>query len=191
MRKFLKVIATIVLVVVAVVIIALSVFVPNIYLDVNSQAINFTDLKPIEINLAKLQVYIAGEVTNPGVYEVDPGARVQHVIDLAGGVTQEADAEFVNADLNLAGELADGQHIFIPSKTTRVASGAAEDSINKSGKVSINSGSVADLDSLPGIGPATAEKIIQARPFAALEDLMDVPGIGESKFNQIRDLVAL
>lgn len=131
----------------------------------------------------KICVYIVGEVNLPGVFEVEDGMRIHEVIELAGGITENADV----SRINLAKILDDEEKITVPKKVV-----IDEDSeSNESGLVNINSASVEKLSTLNGIGVSTAEKIVKFREengyFNSIEDLMNVSGIGESKFNAIKD----
>ncbi|MCP4303285.1 MAG: ComEA family DNA-binding protein [bacterium] len=134
-----------------------------------------------------ITVHVAGEVVAPGLVEVASGSRVADAVAAAGGSTRSADLTRVN----LAAELRDGQQIVIPGPATATSGGAIE----QDGSVRINTASVGELEQLPGVGPVLAERIAAYRddhgPFAAVEDLLDVPGIGEGKLETLRDAVAL
>ncbi len=146
-----------------------------------------------------LFVQVAGAVHRPGVYEVQPGARVFQVLLMAGGMTAEADSEAVP----LAAEVADGACIRVPrvgevmagpSLQVPVAPGAAGPAGPPSaGPVSLSTGTEAELDTLPGVGPKTAQRIIAYReengPFASVDQLEEVPGIGAATVERLRDLV--
>jgi len=141
---------------------------------------------------ALIIVHICGEVKNPGVYEIQEGSRVIDLIEKAGGATGAACTD----SLNLARKAMDGQKIYIPSKEDAEAGifeGPAGEDSGYSLIININTASQAQLESLPGIGPVTAEKIIQYRssngPFARKEDLLDISGIGPKKFEAIKDLI--
>ncbi len=131
-----------------------------------------------------IKVYITGGIKNPGTYELEKESRLSELIEKAGGLTDPNTEGY-----NLASKLYDGQHINIqelseiPSKTNNL------DSV----KVNINDADINLLTSLPGIGPTKAEDIIQYREefgfFEEIEDILNVPGIGEFTFNQIKDLI--
>ena len=114
------------------------------------------------------------------------GARAQDAVKAAGGATKRAVLE----GLNLAAPVADGEQVVVPVKgqATHAASSPSKPAI-----VSLNRADVAALDTLPGVGPATAQRIVAWRdehgPFGTVEDLLDVPGIGESKLGAMRDLI--
>lgn len=152
------------------------------------------------------QVYVNGEVNHPDVYVVEPGMTVDDAINLAGGLTAQADADRVN----LALRLTDGMQVFVPALGETVVlptapapvvnAGEAESSdaaapLPAGSKININTATLEELDSLPGVGPSTAQKIIDYRtqngPFARIEDVMNVPGIGESKFNDMKALITV
>ena len=135
----------------------------------------------------RLFVYVVGAVRRPGLFRLKEGARVADALGRAGGPTRGADLTAVN----LAAPLADGQQVIVPR---RGPSGAAASGASAPGaKVSLATATVEQLDELPGIGPVTAQKIVDWRtthgPFRSAEDLDDVPGIGPARIEQLRDLV--
>jgi competence protein ComEA len=150
----------------------------------------FANTVPQENAISRKYSYLSGQVENPGVYEIEEGMIIADLINLAGGFTKDADPEFVSKEINLSGKLQDEQRIYIPSINE-----SAENKTTSSGGystlININTASLEELDTLSGIGPATAQKIIDARPFANIEDVMNVSGIGENKFNQIKDFITV
>ena len=143
---------------------------------------------------------VDGAVITPGVYELPDGSRVQDAIDAAGGLATDADV----ARVNRAERLIDGAKLLIPRVGEQAADLTAEGQIGVSGSstgamgtglVNINQAGADELDALPGIGPATAEKIVSDReqngPFLAIEDLMRVSGIGEKKFEELQGLICV
>lgn len=138
---------------------------------------------------AEIYVHILGQVVRPGLYALPDGARAVDAVAAAGGFTPTADA----AGVNLARFVSDGEQIVVPAigvATTGTAPGIAGD-----GRVNLNTADAAALDTLPGVGPATAQKILAWREqhgrFESVEDLLDVGGIGEAKLEAIRDLVTV
>lgn len=129
-------------------------------------------------------VHVVGEVNEPGLYELELGSRVSDAIDVAGGFTPEA----VQSSVNLARNLSDGEQVIIASEDQFQADSGAS-------LVSLNRASVADLDTLPGVGPALANRIIEHRTsigaFSDVRQLREVSGIGEKMFAKIKDLVTL
>ncbi len=146
-------------------------------------------------------VHVAGAVAAPGVYTLPPGSRLQDGLTVAGGLLPEADS----ASLNLAALLQDGQKIVVPvqgnalapvsdlPQTSTSERSAALELADLPQKVNINTASAAELETLPGIGPTLAANIIAYRqangPFTTPESLLDVPGIGPSRLEQIQDRV--
>lgn len=139
-------------------------------------------------------VYVVGEVKQPGVYALSSGAMVSEAIEAAGGFTEQGDTEAIN----LVAILGENTMIKIPAKGERIAdstwliSGSTSDQTAQSaGKININTASQEELCTLSGIGENTAKKIISYReskgPFQTIEDIMNVPGIKESKFEAIKE----
>jgi competence protein ComEA len=138
---------------------------------------------------AKLIVHVAGAVRRPGLYELAEGSRVSDAVARAGGATAKADT----AAVNLAAPLADGIQVLIPSRVAGAAGAAAGSDGAPGRRVSLSSATFADLDALPGIGPVTAQKILDYRAqhggFSSVDDLDAISGIGPARIEQLRDLV--
>ena len=139
----------------------------------------------------EITVYVSGAVSHPGVISLPDGARVADAVNACGGVLPTADLDA----LNMAQPLKDGMQIRVAQKAA-VQSGAAEPvAASRDGKVNINTADEKALDSLPGIGPAMAKRIIEYRSvngsFQSPEDLKKVKGIGEAKFAKLKDKVSL
>ncbi|MDZ4654957.1 MAG: helix-hairpin-helix domain-containing protein [Coriobacteriia bacterium] len=145
-------------------------------------------------------VHVAGAVRTPGVYELAASARVDDAIRAAGGGLGDAAIDA----LNLARVLTDGEQVYVPTEEEVAAgvvtgaggaSGLVAGATGSGGLVNLNTATVADLDALPGIGPSTAQKIVDDRsangPFATVDDLMRVSGIGAAKMGSLRDLVTV
>jgi competence protein ComEA len=137
-----------------------------------------------------LTVHVAGAVTNPGVVLLSPGDRVIDAITAAGGPLPEADLE----GLNLAQPVQDGQKITV-LREGEAQSQATPGTRGEGGKIDLNTADLAELEKLPGIGPTLAERIIAYREkkggFLSVEELKQVSGIGDKKFEEIRDLVEI
>ncbi len=135
-----------------------------------------------------ITVHVSGEVVSPGLVSVHAGDRIAHAIAVAGGVLPSADL----SGLNLARELLDGDRVVVPDRRDATSPAPAS---SDSGLIDINRATVAELESLPGVGPVLASRIYDFRneygPFDAFEDLLDVPGIGEGKLAALRDAVSL
>lgn len=140
-------------------------------------------------------VHVGGSVLAPGVYELAESARVQDAIEAAGGFGEQAATDA----LNLARVLTDGEHVVVPTLSEVEGAAAAAPpggaAAPGGGKVNINAASAAELDALPGIGMSTAEKIVADRqangPFAAIEDLKRVSGIGDKKYAALADSICV
>lgn len=151
----------------------------------------------------RIAVHVAGAVTRPGVYELPETARIQDALDAAGGALPEADVD----QLNLAERVADGEKVRVPligeqPEISGVASGQGTDSgaplpseAIPPGLVNINTASAAELEALPGVGPSTAQAIVDERasngPFATPDDLMRVSGIGEKKYAKLQGKICV
>jgi competence protein ComEA len=154
---------------------------------------------------APIAVYVSGAVAKPGVYTLQPGARVADAVAAAGGLRPDADPEAIN----LAARVSDEEHIAVPeliptplpgtvvSQVTavRTQSTPAPRKSPTPGKININTAGPEELESLPDIGPALASRIIEHRasngPFKSIEDLADVPGIGDATLERLRSLVTV
>jgi competence protein ComEA len=137
-----------------------------------------------------VRVSVQGAVATPGVYRLPAGSIVQDAIQAAGGFLPHADV----SRINLAALLSDGQEIRVPLRTPTAQPGvssSATDSAHK--KINLNTATLAELDSLPGIGPVLAQRIIDYReehgPFQSVDELLNVKGIGPELLEKIRDLV--
>lgn len=159
---------------------------------------------------APIQVHVAGSVTHPGVYSLPRASRVQEAIQAAGGLLPEAD----QSALNLAAQVKDGDRLEVPAlpptpetitiipgetRYSGIPSSASPSSFAtqpaQGGKVNINTANLDELDTLPGIGPVTAQKIIDYRqtygPFQTVESIVDVSGIGPATFERLKDLITV
>lgn len=147
----------------------------------------------------KIKVHIAGSVVSEGIVELEEGARVADAIDKVGGTTPDANMNQVN----LAYKLEDGQKIYIPNqneeeyKITEGKEGIqTNEDINKNNElININTATQTELELLPGIGPSTATKIIDYREengeFETIDDIKNVPGIGEAKYETIKNSITV
>jgi competence protein ComEA len=142
----------------------------------------------------RLVVHVVGAVRRSGLYRLTEGARVDDAIRQAGGATPRADLALVN----LAAPLVDGQQVVVPARVRPVGgdtAGARPESAlsGPPAAISLGTATLEQLDTLPGIGPVTAQRIVDWRqahgPFSSVDDLDAVPGIGEARIEQLRDLV--
>jgi competence protein ComEA len=160
-------------------------------------------------NLRLIFVDIEGAVVKPGIVSLPIGSRVEDVIQLAGGLQKAADTIFVAQNINRALKVSDGMKIYIPfqNDTSHIidfTKQISETSHNLSpllrppnggsqngGGISINMASKDQLDTLPGVGPVTAQKIIDSRPYESLDDLVNKKAVGSALFEKIQLLLSL
>lgn len=146
-----------------------------------------------EPEIKQIQVHVAGEVVYPGVYVLEEDARVHDAIDKAGGLLPTAQSK----NLNLAARLRDGETLYIPAPGEAVSlatPGSGGSSSQAGSRVNINNATVEELErNLSGIGPALAQRIVDYRTkqgyFKKIEDIKNVSGIGEKKFEAIKDQI--
>ncbi len=144
---------------------------------------------------APIKIHIVGAVAHPGLYEIGAGSRVADALALAGGPTGTADL----TKINLAAKVADGQQLVVPEAGAPAPSGAAPAAGSSGAQpaqpVNLNSATEEQLNALDGVGPKTAQKIIQYREehggFKSIDELLEVPGIGPAKFEQIKGQVVI
>lgn len=166
----------------------------------NSQNSNEKKLDEAQQSLP-IYIHVAGEVNIPGLIEAEEGDRIKDVIEKAGGLTDLADI----SKINLAYQVQDGQKVVVPSindiidekskSTNYIIENSGDDIVqnesNSSSKVNINTASQTELETLSGIGPSIASKIIAYRnengKFKNIEEIKNVPGVGSSKFESIKD----
>jgi competence protein ComEA len=141
----------------------------------------------------RLAVHVAGHVRHPGLVRLPAGSRVNDAIRAAGGVTSGADLDAVN----LARKLTDGEQVLIPGPgdpPPPLPPGATSAPGAPAGPLDLNTATVEQLDTLPGVGEVTAGRIVayrSAHPFTTVDELLEVPGIGQRRFDQLKDLVTV
>lgn len=152
----------------------------------------------------EMYVHVAGAVKSPGVYRLKPGDRVIDAVAAAGGATAEAAPDA----LNLAAPVSDGERVYVPTRREAAQAGPAHQPTYGSGSatspstgtsrprvVNLNRATAADLETLPGIGPSLAQRILDYRrdhgPFRTVEELQNVSGIGPKKFEELRPYVTV
>lgn len=172
-------------------------------IDINNNTKNIMQISKVETSLNdKVTIYISGEVKNPGVVELKYDARLADGVDLCGGLTEDANLN----GINLAMKIKDEGHYIIPKVGEETKDTVVNDNeyrnenntlnepeSNNDNKININTADLSELDSLPGFGQVTAQKIIEYRQehtkFNSIEELMNIKGIGEKKFNNVKDYI--
>ena len=156
--------------------------------NTNSFSINDNELVKKEGLIA---IYITGEVNNPGVYYIEEGMRLNDIVELCGGFKDTADL----SEINLAEKLNDSDKIFIPKIVSdNYEEINLEENNDDSGKVNINTANKTQLKELDGIGDTLADNIIKYRnnsKFKSIEDILNVDGIGQAKYEKIKEYICI
>ncbi len=160
----------------------------------NDASVNGAGVDDAAAGGAVILVHLLGAVQQPGLYELREGDRIVDAVAAAGGFSDGAD----QGVLNLARRLTDGEQLYVPAVGETPPSGAAAEGTpggTGTGRVDLNTADAAELDTLPGVGPATAKAILDWREengrFTAVEDLLSVSGIGDKTFADLEDLVTV
>jgi competence protein ComEA len=177
------------------------------YLSSNSQSedIQFISseesVEGVSDSQIEISVDVAGSVQKPGVYQLKEGARIQEALIAAGGLSSKADRGYISKRLNLAQKLTDGAKIYIPTvgefEEQELVSGSnpvvetvsTDAPVSETGLININNASQQSLETLPRIGPVTAQKIINGRPYGTIEDLVSKKVLGQKTFDGLRDMI--
>lgn len=169
----------------------------------NQNAINGNASNIIQDETEKIAIHVTGEVKKEGLIYLSVGSRVADAIKEAGGETKNADL----SQINLAYQLQDGQKLYIPNKNEIISEyiisatgnteseGSSSNNLKGENKVNINTATQNELDQLPGIGPSIAQRIIEYREekgnFQKIEDVQNVKGIGDAKYEEIKDKITV
>ena len=148
-------------------------------------------VEPVSVNSApKLVVHVVGAVRRPGLYRLPDRSRIADAVTRAGGPTRKADLSAVN----LAAPVADGLQVVVPARAPPDKTGGESTPSGPSGPVHLNTATLEELDALPGVGPVTAQKILDYRQqhgaFASIDELDAIPGIGPARLEQLREVAA-
>jgi competence protein ComEA len=139
---------------------------------------------------AALVVHVVGAVRRPGLYRLREGSRIADAVARAGGATRRADVSLVN----LAAPVVDGAQVVVPRRAPAGAAGSGAAATAPAGPLHLNTATLEQLDELPGIGPSTAQKILDFREqhgaFTSVDELDAVPGIGPARLEQLREVAA-
>jgi len=145
----------------------------------------------IQVN-SKVTFDVAGEVIKPGVYILEKGGRVGEAIFMAGGLSANADRAWVEKNINQAEKISDGMKIYIPAINEKEVLGV---SVSKSTKINLNTATLSDLDTLPGVGKAIAQRIIDYREanggFKDINELKLVSGIGDKMWEKLKEMIEI
>ena len=154
-----------------------------------------------EVELTEVKVDVSGAVNNPAVYSLNKESRIEDAIKMAGGFSDKASKEYLSKHLNLSQKISDGLKIYIPFEGENLQSSAQDTAASvpavagvatsSGGKVGVNSANQASLEALPGIGAVTARKIIDGRPYGALEELLSKKVVSKAVYGKILELVDL
>ncbi|MEK7188262.1 MAG: helix-hairpin-helix domain-containing protein [Patescibacteria group bacterium] len=140
-------------------------------------------------------VEVSGSVEKPGVYKLDKNSRVEDALILAGGLSQDADRQWVERFINRASKITDGQKIFIQSESQKLEVKGQNSQTGVLGSVdslvNINTATLSQLDKLPGIGPTYGQNIIDHRPYSTGEELLSKGVLKKSVYEKIRDKITV
>lgn len=139
--------------------------------------------------IGEIVVDVSGAVLKPGVYILNPNSRVSNALIAAGGLSESADRDWVAKNINMALKLGDAAKIYIPRAGEEALGSITSTGSFGIGQININTASEEMLDSLPGIGPVTAQKIINARPYSSIEELLSKKVVGNKVFEQIKEKI--
>ena len=167
-------------------------------MSVNEENSNTKKEKEVEnISTKEVTVYVSGAINNPGIVTLNQGDRLSDAVDKLGGMTEDADFNQVN----LAIKVEDEKHYIIPKIGEKIEilveqrQESALENKENSTKININSATIEELDTLPGVGEATANKILNYRnengKFNSIEEIKNVNGIGDKKYEEIKDLISV
>lgn len=163
----------------------------SIFIQYRERSVIKINGKQIKKQEGKIAVYMSGAINNPGVYNFKEGIRLEEALNVIGGITKEADI----SKINLSRLLYDSEKIVVPYIQKETEENIFSNSIDSNQeKININEANEEELIKLPGIGGATAKKIIEYRKngnFESIEDIKKVPGIGNSKFDKIKDKITV
>jgi competence protein ComEA len=151
--------------------------------------------KQNSVEVKTILVDMEGAVVKPGVYKLPANSRIQDGLVAAGGLSAQADRDYIAKNLNLATKLADGAKVYIPI-IGQAVNGASVPNASSEGMVvgpliNINVSLESQLDTLPGIGPVTAKKIIAGRPYNSVDELLSKKIVGTKVFDQIKDKISV
>ena len=140
-------------------------------------------------------VHIAGAVIAPGVYDLPPSSRLKDALIAAGGLSKDANRDYIEKNINLAQTLKDETKVYIPFISESPSNITSDNTLgvsdSASSKINFNTATLTELDSLSGVGPVTAQKIIDNRPYNSLQDLIDKKVLWQSTLDKIKDKITI
>jgi len=140
----------------------------------------------------EIMVDVAGAVMQPGMYSLEGGVRINDALVAAGGLSEGADRDWVSKNLNLAMKLVDGQKLYIPQENEVTKDTPSQGKgVTLTGLINLNSASVSELDTLWGVGEATAKKIIAGRPYGSVEELLTKKVVKTNVYEEIKDEISV
>lgn len=169
----------------------------GIFLTIPHQQKSQITIEPAQNQTSQkaLTVDVSGAVLHPGVYNLESESRVADALSFAGGITGEADGQWVEKNINRAAKIVDGTKIYIPfvgDKVLTSSNGGIVAGISTNSKsTSVNLATQAELETLTGVGPVTAAKIIENRPYQTLEELVTKKAIGQSLYDKLKGELSL
>ncbi len=139
-----------------------------------------------------ISVDVSGAVNKPGVFKLGSDARIEDAIKSAGGFSENSNQEYISKYLNMAQKLSDGSKVYVPLVGEQVPATTSQVAgVNSRAKVNINTASESELDTLSGVGPVTASKIISDRPYQTVEDLLNKKIVSKAVFDKIKDQIVV
>lgn len=174
----------------------------GVFLSLNTQKPEIEVLNGSPTNMSSITVEVSGAVNKPGVYKLESGSRVEDLLVRAESLTKEADTGWVEKYLNRASELSDGQKVYIPNVNEQLETSSDNNSMGgqtvnpvygvaSEGMVNVNTASQSQLESLSGIGPVYAKKIIDNRPYSNVEELVNRKIVTQKIYDENRDLLSV
>ncbi len=149
----------------------------------------------LQDNQNNITIDIEGAVVFPGLYNMPNGSRIDDAIDIAGGLSKDADTVLISRSINRAAKLVDGGKLYLPRlsdvNTSQGGTSLTDGVVVSSTTVNVNTASLQELDSLPGIGPVTGQKIISNRPYQTLDQLVSKKALSQSLYDKLKDRLSL
>ncbi len=169
-----------------------------------TETIHLSNLEVTDVQTSQkdtITIDLAGAVEKPNVYTIPSNTTLHEVINMAGGLTKDAAHDYISRTFNMANTLSDKEKIYIPFKEeieqgiidqdNQILSETTSTEIVRTDGISINNASESELDSLPGVGPITAQKIVDNRPYESIEELVSKKAVNSTTFGKIKEQISL